>query len=78
MRCKYRVCLELVDGSLITGTLQNYNTSHIESQDRDLALKDVKRIPNQDTEPDLSKGTTIISAAQIRFWNIVHEQPSES
>ena len=71
---KYRVRLVLIDGSQLQGTLQNHNPSHNESQDRDIALMDVVYTSNSDPELDLSDGTTIISAAQIRFWNIIHEQ----
>ena len=63
----------LIDGSVLTGTLQVLNPSHIESQDRDLALKDVEYTSNEGIKPDYSEGTTIVSATQIRFWNIVHE-----
>ena len=71
----YRVRVLLVDGSQLAGYLQVHNPSHIESQDRDIALKDVTYTSERIPDLDLSSGSTLVSAAQIRFWNIVHEQP---
>lgn len=72
-RWTYRVHIMLTDGTQLNGTLYNYNPSHIESQERDIALTNVTLVSEQTSALDLSNGTTIISAAHIQFWNVVHE-----